>query len=445
MLAMISRLRNRIDGNVALIFALLAPMLLAAAGLAIDFQARLSQKQSLQDAADTLAIRGARELLLENSNSSAVEALIDATARRQFFEAIGAFDISAAVDNRAKKAIVTLAQPSKESFFFARFIPREDPIIVTANAQARGVSNVCVIALDAAADSTILLATASKLNAPKCAILSNSKSTTGIRSESLSQVRARLICSAGGIFGSPLNYDPQPLTDCPVYPDPLSEHTSPDIGVCDHSNLTVGTSPNLTGSLLSLLENLVASIDGSFAGTLTNYQRYDFDPGVYCGGLTISDKSDVHFAPGIYVMKDGPLHIEMGARLYGENVGFYLNGDDSVVNFEPASIIHLTAPKTGLMAGILFQEAKGAPLNRTHRIASANARELLGTIYLPNGVLEISSTQPIADQSAYTAIVAHRFRMLGTPTLVLNTNYAATDIPTPDGIGPTGGQVFLRE
>jgi len=59
--------------------------------------------------------------------------------------------------------------------------------------------------------------------------------------------------------------------------------------------------------------------------------------------------------------------------------------------------------------------------------------------------LSVASLTPVADESAYTAIVAKKFSMTGSPTLVLNTDYAATDIPTPDGIGPTGGQVYLRE
>ena len=78
-------------------------------------------------------------------------------------------------------------------------------------------------------------------------------------------------------------------------------------------------------------------------------------------------------------------------------------------------------------------------------ILSSNAREMLGTIYLPKGRLEIATMSPIADQSAYTAIVAKSIRMSGSPTLVLNADYAATDVPVPEGIGPTGGEVFPRD
>lgn len=52
---------------------------------------------------------------------------------------------------------------------------------------------------------------------------------------------------------------------------------------------------------------------------------------------------------------------------------------------------------------------------------------------------------PIGDSSAYTAIVSKRLNMLGAPKVVLNTDYSATDIPTPAGVGPTGGNVYLCE
>ena len=39
-------------------------------------------------------------------------------------------------------------------------------------------------------------------------------------------------------------------------------------------------------------------------------------------------------------------------------------------------------------------------------IISDNARTLLGTIYLPVGRLIIDSKRPVADESAYTVIIA---------------------------------------
>jgi hypothetical protein len=80
---------------------------------------------------------------------------------------------------------------------------------------------------------------------------------------------------------------------------------------------------------------------------------------------------------------------------------------------------------------------------REYRIISDDARLLLGTIYLPSGRLIIDSKKPVADRSAYTVIIARRVELYEGPNLYLNTDYAATDIPLPKGIGPGRGQVSL--
>ncbi len=433
------------SGNIALSFAIIAPLLLIAAGIGIDFQQGLAQRIRLQDAADTLALRGARELLLDNASAESIESMIEASADAQYRARFGAFVIDAEVDTKENTARVIMSQPPRKGFFLGAATNGDAPIEVDATAQAKGAANICVIALDEEADRAISLDGASKLDASKCAVISNSKSKASIRSGGLSSIKASFICAGGGAAGSALSFQPSPLLDCPVYADPLTDRVAPTAGACDFNDLEVGDRPNLGGRLLSLLEAVVATIDGSFAGTLSGYQRRDLSPGVYCGGLAVNDKSDLHLRAGVYVMKDGPLVVSTGARIFGENVGFYLDGDRSTFNFEAASIIHLTAPMEGLMAGLLFWEECDAPEGRTHAILSANARQLLGTIYLPKGRLEVGSTMPIADKSAYTAIVARRFSMSGAPTMVLNSNYSATSIPVPEGLGPTGGQVFLRE
>ena len=105
----------------------------------------------------------------------------------------------------------------------------------------------------------------------------------------------------------------------------------------------------------------------------------------------------------------------------------------------------MTAPKDGLLAGILFFEDRDAPLDRIHRIQSADAREFLGTFYLSRGILNIDADAPVADASAYTAIVVRELNVRNFATLVLNANYGATDVPAPNGVGPVAGEVFLRD
>lgn len=119
----------------------------------------------------------------------------------------------------------------------------------------------------------------------------------------------------------------------------------------------------------------------------------------------------------------------------GEGVGFYLTGLLSTIQFGPDSTISLTAPRTGDMAGRLFFEDRKRLLGLPHRIASNNAHNLVGTIYLPNNTLTIDSKKPIADLSDHTVIIARKFEMKDGPELVLNTDYENSPIPAPEGVG----------
>ena len=230
-----------------------------------------------------------------------------------------------------------------------------------------------------------------------------------------SLLTAELICSTGGTSSGASNYDPAPLTDCPPIADPLAGRPAPTFSGCDETDREV------TG------------------GSVTLY------PGVYCGGLLIANSSVVNLAPGIYIMKDGPLAVVHTSVIRGVNVGFYFTGADSVYQFASGSEVDLTAPKDGEMAGLLFFEDRNSPELRDFEITSDNARNLVGTIYLPNGIFSVSSKKPVADQSAYTAIVARQIHLYRYPNLVINANYGATDVPVPSGLGPTaaGSSIVL--
>jgi hypothetical protein len=432
-------------GNVAITFALLAPALLAAAGGAVDFQSIRNQREALQHAADSLATRGAREFLLENATASQIRGLVEATAEAQYEETLGAFTLEVKAVAREKTVTANIVQPARKGFLLHNVPAYSQPISVTATAVARGSSNVCVIALEQKAEAAIRADASAQLDAAKCSILSNSTSSRGVEAAGFSKLKASLICSAGGARGASFNFEPTALTDCPVYDDPLKERLEPAVGACDHHNLVLGDAGALSGLVGHTLTTAISLLDGSDEDTLIGYTRFDLQPGVYCGGVRIRADADVHLEPGVYVFKNGALEVELGGRIFGKGVGLFFTGDGAVFNFKPQSIVHLTAPTEGIMAGMLMMENRGRKATETYSILSANARMLLGTIYLPNGRLRVDSIMPIADASAYTAIVARYLRMSGSPRLVLNANYSMTDVPVPEGIGAAGGQVYLRE
>lgn len=420
--------RNR-KGNIALATALVLPLALMFAGAGVDFQRYNSAQSKLQEFADTLALRGARELAIAGIDPAYVRNTVLSAAQGGLADdfKVGAFSAEVVVDAQKSTVLVRLSQPAPKALLLAHISPYGDDLVVDATAATRGGDNICVIALKETGDA-INAQDFAELNAADCAVLSNSDHSASIIAKDKAQLTASLFCSAGGYEGATNNFAPNaPLTDCPSYPDPLASRSPPPVGGCDHNNFEVGT----VGA-------------GASLGTAPLI-RQTVSPGVYCGGLKIHDLAEVDFDPGVYVIKDGPLFVGKHSSLAGQNVGFYMTGADATFTFEKDAAIDLTAPKDGPLAGILFFEDRSAPPERNFSIFSEAAHTLLGTFYLPQGNLIIDTQKPVADASAYTAIVVRRLEMKGKPTLVINSDYHLTDVPVPTGVGPVGAEVYLRD
>ena len=52
------------------------------------------------------------------------------------------------------------------------------------------------------------------------------------------------------------------------------------------------------------------------------------------------------------------------------------------------------------------------------------------------GLLVTGGDNKVADQSAWTVIVAKSIEMHGGPNLVVNANYGGSPVPVPKGVGP---------
>ncbi len=401
-------------GNVAMIFGLLFPVLIGALGLSVDYSSWTSQQRRLQDTADAAALAAANELYLVNSDADQVKSVAAAIIKAHTRKGDSRTRISTKLLPGIGAVDVTLAQIGK-TYFSSLFVSHPPAIKVTARAQINSgeAGRVCVIALDKYAASTVSLTDNGTVTANNCAVYSNSTSSSGVTVIGAALIEAEMVCSAGGVGGPTGNYEPEALTDCPAIPDPLADRPPPTYGGCNHKGFKVK------------------------AGAHTLY------PGVYCGGLKLLNAADVTFEPGIYVIKDGQFTASKKASLYGENVGFYLTGDKSTFRVGKETAMHLTAPKDGEMAGLLFFEDRNDTPLKQHRIRSYKAEVLLGTIYMPNAILIVDAKQEIAGGSAYTAIVVRKLLVGQQTNLIINADYSATDIPVPDGLGQVGGNIIL--
>lgn len=411
--------RRNADASVAMIFAFAAPVFFLMAAAIIDLSRASKERELLQKGADIASLAAAKQLSLADrsreNTSETVEAVVENFLKGSGIDpSAHSVEVKTTVFDAADTPLQVEVKASKisPSLFAGRFGLGETRLSVQAVATIVGKPNICVLALDPADGGTILLQKLAKVVGQNCAIYSNSTHSSGIKSYDSSSMSASMICSAGGKLGGKGSFSPEPYVDCPQFEDPLAERPEPSAGACAATNLVI------------------------------NNQTTALSPGTYCGGISISGLSTVTFASGVYIMKDGPLNVIGSSTIQGVGVGFYFNTDDATFTFDTGTTIELSAPKTGEMAGLLFfgSRSQNKPV---YKIFSDHARQLLGTIYLPRGEISIDANQPIADQSAYTAIVARKLTANSGPTVMLNTNYDASDVPVPDGIRGAGMPVAL--
>jgi hypothetical protein len=425
------RQAGRFIGNeaagTAIMFALTLPVLIAAGGAAIDYSFALMTQTKMKGVADSAALTSVRELQLAQTDSNRITAI----ANNVINSLLQGVASTINVDFKAMTVQVVIQKQYTPFFGILSGFNLE----ASATAKMSGSMPLCVLGLNPSAPDTINLDQSALMTAPGCLVQSNSNDTKGLESMHSAVLLAGMICTAGGKSQTRnANFSPAPTTDCPVLPDPLSSRATPPIGACNYTDMVV---------------------DGAH-GTL--------QPGVYCGGLKLTNGAEGILSSGIFIIKDGPLIVDGGASISGTGVGIYLKGIGANLMFDADTTVNLSAPKDGPLAGILiFDDPSGASApakapksgrgasgraNKTgaprqHQILSDNARKLLGTIYMPQGEIIIDATQPIADKSAYTVLVVNQLHLYSGPNLVLNSDYSASDVPVPPGVGPFGAKIFL--
>ncbi|MCB1379170.1 MAG: hypothetical protein KDK89_12500 [Alphaproteobacteria bacterium] len=398
-------------GGLAVTFAMALPVVFAALGLASDYAMLTKVRSDLQTTADAAAIAGAREVPLAGDNEAQVISAVKSFAAYSLTH-----DPNSTADDLAAKNLTVDAMVIEDfsavqveiseawTPFFAHFISDGiTPVTVTATARFVGRNNICVLGM-AQSNTGVLLDKNARLTGNNCGLFANSTASNGLKVNSGVVLKAAIICSSGGIGQGAATIDPAPLTDCPPVEDPLKTRPAPTVGSCDHNDL----------ALTSITKTL--------------------DPGVYCGGLLIDGTSNISLNPGIYVIKDGALKVAGSATLSGDGVGFFITGAAGATGFASNTHISLSAPESGPMAGLLIFEDRTLASVLKHKITSDDARRLIGTIYLPVGTLIVDAKNPVADQSAYTAILVNKLELNGGPNLVLNSDYETTDVPVPSGI-----------
>lgn len=406
------------SGGIAIIFAVCAPALLTVVATATDFMMMSRIKTELQSAADAAALGGANEFSLSGSTDSQVKAvaksfvLQNLSGSKEPSKDAGDGNIAVDVNVKRKSGEVEVSVEKRWAPVFLHLLSAEvTPVRAKARAQFLNSGLTCVLGLAKLLPGGINLSRNARLTGDGCSVYSNTTTPAGLTVSDNAELRAQLICVVGGYAAvNARAIEPAPTTDCPPAEDPLASRSPPPVnGFCKFLPVIV--------------------IDTVL------------DPDYYCA-IVILGSAKVTLKPGIYTIET-LLSVDGTATLQGEYVSFYMHGLASYFWFGSGTTIDLSATKDGPLAGLLFFENRNAPAWNVHTIRSNNARRLVGTIYVPRGTLTIDANAPVADQSAYTALIVNSLTLKEGPHVVLRSDYESTDVPVPEGL--VGKRVILTE
>jgi hypothetical protein len=329
--------------------------------------------------------------------------------------------------------------------FFARAL-NLNSLKLTARAQAaRGLGGPCIYATNPSASGALAFAIGVGFQS-KCGIVVESTSSSALTCLVGLLLYAPQIRVTGGTAGLLCGSQPPPDTGVPPPSprDPLAYLPVPPTAgdACGTSSgNTYNGSPTPVNLTLPLLANIT------------------FNPGVYCGGITITASllSTVTFNPGVYILRNGHTTGLLGlkgpeqsgltitasllSKITGSELMFYNEGNAgsfSLTATAPVGLsnFNLSAPTTGEYGGVLFFQAHGIQNTGTFLASLVQGSSMNGFIYMPDalvtyGVGVISSAQHyngiVADRVQFTANVLSTFAndystlQSGTP---LNSDYS---------------------
>jgi hypothetical protein len=402
-------------GNIALIFAVGVPALLLGTLGAIDLTSVITDRAKMQEVADFAALNAAKQLALDSSQTTATRAENEVVDELTEIAKRWTLTVDAQVveDGKAVHVSVTAKRPS----YFHDMLPKGGwTAHASATAEIEGLTPLCVLGSGqntggllglglGATPNVISLKNTAQLSAPSCLIQSNN----AIQVSNSAEIEADAVQAVGDASGS---ITPAALTGAAPIDDPFASLNTNVPSLCTDLNV------RLT------------------AGTTT------LQPGVHCGVIMVLNNATLILAPGEHYFFASTLTLANNSKLIGNNVALIFD-TLSLFAFTEQSDIELEGRKTGPFAGFVIATTKAN--TKTFTISTTAAHKLLGVVYLPNGVLNVTGNSQVAENSAWTVIVAKALSVSGGADLVVNAGYNASNVPpVPIGVGPSAGKTSVR-
>ena len=390
-------------GAVAVLVALLLPVLMGLMALAIDMGLALLRRNQMQVAADSAALSAANARQHGLDISTATLQAQTATTANGFKDAQANTSVrvaippggSASFASDTSYARVTITQPSSTLLAWV-FGAVNVTTSATAVAGPTSSTQPCLLTLGASGSGALSVNGNATVTTNTCGIFVNSNSPSALQVTGNITLTATPIQVVGGYT--------------------------------ENGNVTI--SPVTTGAAVS--KDPFANLPlPAFSGcTFTNYAKSGngnvvLTPGTYCGGISITGNHGVTLSPGVYVLYGGGLNLSGNiSPIAGTGITFYNSGNSSTYPYSSLSLsgnltLNLSAPTTGNYAGMLFMQD---PLNTKGASIVGNSGAILaGNLYFPNSTLTMTGNSGTSIPTG--SVVAQKVSISGNTMFTMTNTY----------------------
>jgi hypothetical protein len=363
---------SSVSGNFAIMGALILPVLVVAAGGAIDVANAFAKKKDLQERLDSGVLSAAPqpahserqkrvEQFMALGSAGGVEGTqIAGGASDEFIAGSGGLQVISNDDGSVTANYSVGFRPT-----FLTMIGMKQMTLSlssTAFAEPKTASNGCIYSLGNTAQN-VLINSGASVKSDKCAVNVHSTSNPAFIMNAGSKIETRKFC----VKGTKSIENGGTITNlqkgCTPDPDPW-------VG-----KIAVPVVPQTCAS------------NGPHDG-----QTIKLKPGKHCNANMNGSGGTITFEPGLHIL-DQTMIIRSGATVIAEGVTFYFANTGIELRMNGDVTTKMTAPKSGLYKGILMFENPTKSNGTQPFIFNGSKGEVLeGVIHLPNRDVTYNST-----------------------------------------------------
>jgi Flp pilus assembly protein TadG len=382
-------------GSYAVMFALMAPVLVGLSGLGTEVGVWFFKQRDMQGAADSSAVSAA---IAKSLNLSDLENEAESVASSNGYTngvngtqvtvnrppASGAFTaVSDAVE-------VIVQQPQQR---LMSLLYKKDTVLIRARAVAiPRPGKGCVLALDPNASRAAEVSGTAHVSLD-CGLYSNSGDVSSTYAGGSGGLEAFEVRASGNVEGQ--------------------ENITTEQGIFE--NQTPTADPYADATFGTMPSTCTQSSKLSVTSSMT------LNAGRYCGGIDVLAGKTLTLNPGIYYIDKKDFKVAGGATLKGTGVTLVFTGSGAnyaTMKVSGGATVELSAPDTGPTAGIVIFGDRAMPTDTTFELLGGSNQDFKGAIYTPRSLLKFAGGAD--SKTSCTQVVTRVITFSGNAKLDLN-------------------------